>query len=137
MNNIIHRQNGISLIGFVIVLAVLAAFVMLGLRLFPLYSTKFRVLDVMKYVASQPGAEKFSQTDVWNLFYKNADIQGLSMFGKDQTVKDDVKLEKGDKSGAVIHVTFEERNPLFGDIELVLDFDESMPLGGGVSGGNE
>jgi hypothetical protein len=136
MNNIIHRQKGITFLGVVIVLAVIAAFVLFGLRLFPLYNTKFKTLSVMKYVASQPNAGNLSKTDVWTLFYNNADVQGLLMFESDKTVKEVVKLEKDDEGTEVIHVKFEERNKLFDDIELVLVFDESLPMGG-AGGGDE
>lgn len=137
MNKLIHRQKGITFLGLVIVLAVIAAFVLFGLRVFPLYNTKLGILAVMKSVASQPSADSFSQADVWKVFYNNADIQGLRVF-TEQVVKEQVKLEKNeDGSGKVLHVTHEERNKLFDDIELLLNFDESMPMAGGAGGGDE
>jgi len=133
MNKIIHRQKGVTFLGFVIVLAVIVSFALFGLRLFPLYNEKFKVLAVMKYVASQPNAATINQTEAWKLFYNNADIQGLTMFEKDQSVRDHVKLEKNEEgSGNVIHVYFEKRSKLFDDIDLLLDFDESLPMGGGA-----
>ena len=140
MNKIIKKQCGITFLGIVIILAALAAFVLFGLKLFPLYNDKFKVLSVMKYVASQPNAESLPQAEAWKLFYNNADVQGLRMFEQDKTVRDHVKLEKDeDGSGNVIHVFFEERNKLFDDIALVLEFDETMSMGkaGGAGGGNE
>jgi len=137
MNKLIHRQKGITFLGLVIMLAVIASFVLFGLRLFPLYNTKLGLMSVMKSVASQPDAESFSQADVWKVFYNNADIQGLRVFSE-QVVREHVKLEKDEEgSGKSIHVTFEERNKLFDDIELLLNFDETMPMGGGASGGDE
>ena len=137
MNKLIHRQKGMTFLGFVILMAVIAAFVLFGLRLFPLYNTKMGLVSVMKSVASQPNAENFNQTDVWKVFYNNADIQGLRVF-TEQVVREQVKLEKNeDGSGKTIHVTFEERNKLFDDIELILVFDETMPMGGGAGGGDE
>jgi len=135
MNKIIHRQKGMTFLGLVFILAIIASFVLFGVRVFPLYNTKFGVLKVMKYVVSQPGADKFTYEDVFKLFYDNADIQGLRMFEMDKTVRDDVKLERGDNGGHVLHVTFEQRNKLFDDIDLVLNFDKTMPMGGG--GGDE
>ena len=137
MNKLIHRQKGITFLGLIIVLAVIAAFVLFGLRVFPLYNTKLGIMAVMKSVASQPNADSFSQADVWKVFYNNADIQGLRVF-TEQVVREQVKLEKNeDGSGKTIHVTFEERNKLFDDIELLLNFDETMPMGGGAGGGDE
>ena len=137
MNKLLHRQKGMTFLGFVILMAVIAAFVLFGLRLFPLYNTKMGLVSVMKSVAIQPNAENFSQADVWKMFYNNADIQGLRAFD-DKLVKESVKLEKDeDGSGKVIHVTFEQRNKLFDDIELILVFDETMPMGGGAGGGDE
>ena len=137
MNKLIHRQKGITFLGLIIVLAVIAAFVLFGLRVFPLYNTKLGIMAVMKSVASQPNADSFSQADVWKVFYNNADIQGLRVF-TEQVVREQVKLEKNEEgSGKTIHVTFEERNKLFDDIELLLNFDETMPMGGGPGGGDE
>ena len=137
MNKLIHRQKGITFLGLIIVLAVIAAFVLFGLRVFPLYNTKLGIMAVMKSVASQPNADSFSQADVWKVFYNNADIQGLRVF-TEQVVREQVKLEKNeDGSSKTIHVTFEERNKLFDDIELLLNFDETMPMGGGAGGGDE
>ena len=137
MNKLIHRQKGITFLGLIIVLVVIAAFVLFGLRVFPLYNTKLGIMAVMKSVASQPNADSFSQADVWKVFYNNADIQGLRVF-TEQVVREQVKLEKNeDGSGKTIHVTFEERNKLFDDIELLLNFDETMPMGGGAGGGDE
>ena len=128
-----------TFIGFLILMAVVASFVLFGLRMFPLVNEKFKVLQVMKSVANQPDAAAMTQTEVWKIFYNNADVQDVRMFEKDQTVKDHVKLEKQKDGPAVIHVFFEMRNKLFDDFDLVLNFDESVPMagGGGAGGGNE
>ena len=136
MNKIIYRQKGITFLGVVFVLAIIASFVLFGLKLFPLYNTKFGILKVMTHVVTQPDAAAMSQTDAWKLFYNNADIQGLRMFELDKTVKEHVKVERTE-NGNVLHVIYEERNKLFDDIELVLNFDKSMPMGGGTGGGDE
>ena len=138
MNKIIHTQRGMTFLGFVIVMAVIAGFVLMGLRLFPLYNEKFKVLSVMKSVANQPNAASMSQAEMQKVFYNNADVQGVRMFEKDQTVRDHVKLEKEKDGPAVIHVFFEKRNKLFDDIDLVLNFDKSIPIsGGGAAGGGD
>ena len=130
MNKLFHKQQGVTFLGFLIVMAVIVSFILFGLRLFPLYNDKFKVLSIMKSIASQPNAQTLNQTDTWNMFIKNADIQGLLIFNQDQAVKDAVTLEKNEEgSGNVIHVYFEKRNKLFDDIDLILDFDESLPMG--------
>ena len=131
MSKIIHKQKGITFVGFVIVMAVIASFVLFILRLFPLYSEKMKIMTVMEYIATQPNAATMNQADVWKLFINNANIQAVSQFPKDQDVRDHVKLEKSeDGSGNVIRVYFDKRSPLFDDIELILDFDQSLPMGG-------
>ncbi|MGH8119574.1 MAG: DUF4845 domain-containing protein [Gammaproteobacteria bacterium] len=137
MNKIIDKQGGLTFLGFLIVMGVIAAFTLMALRLFPLYNEKFKVLAVMKSVTSQPDAANMSQAEVWKVFYNNADVQGVRMFGQLKTVHDHVKLEKEKGGPPVIHVFFEKRNKLFDDIELVLNFDETMPLSGGAGGGDE
>lgn len=134
MNRNIKRQDGVTLIGLVLILGVIAAFVLMGLRLFPLYNEKFRVLQIMKTVTSQSDAATMTQAQMQKVFYSNATIQSSTVFNRQTVVSENVKLEKGEGGGVpLIHVTFELRNPLFDDFELVLNFDESMPM----SGGNE
>lgn len=126
-----------TFLGFIILMGVIASFVLMGLRLFPLYNEKFKVLAVMKSVASQPNAANMSQSEMQKVFYNNADVQDVRMFEENKTVAEHVKLEKDEDGSGMIHVFFEKRNKLFDDIDLVLNFDETMPMSGGAGGGDE
>jgi len=136
MNKIICKQDGLTFLGFLIVLGVIGAFALMALRLFPLYNEKFKVLAVMQSVANQPNSGSMTQAEVWKVFYNNADVQGVRMFGENKVVMEHVKLEKED-GAPVLHVFFEKRNKLFDDIELVLNFDKTLPLGSRAGGGDE
>ena len=51
-----QKQQGLTLIGFVIVLLVIGAFAFVGLKLFPVYSEYYSVVSDMKGIAAEPGA---------------------------------------------------------------------------------
>jgi hypothetical protein len=126
-----------TFLGFGIAAAVFIAFILFGLRLFPLYNEKLKVMTAMKSVVNQPNAANFTQSEMQMSFYKNADINGSTIFGTEKAVKQYVKLERGEKGGPqLIHIAFEMRNKLFDDIELVLVFDDSMPMSSEGGGGD-
>ena len=50
-----RTQSGMTLIGFVVVLAVVGLFAYVGMKLFPMYSEFYAVKSALKGLASEPG----------------------------------------------------------------------------------
>ena len=129
MKNMRIKQRGIGFIGWSTILGVLAFFVLIGLRLFPLYSEKLTVITAMEGVAKQPNVVKMSKSEVRRLFTKNIDVQSnIERFN----VKGGKKLinivtDKKTKK-KYIHVAYEGRNLFVKDLTLLLVFDHKVEL---------
>ena len=129
MKNMRIKQRGIGFIGWSTILGVLAFFVLIGLRLFPLYSEKLTVITAMEGVAKQPNVAKMSKSEVRRLFTKNIDVQSnIERFN----VKGGLKLinivtDKKTKK-KYIHVAYEGRNVFVKDLTLLLVFDHKVEL---------
>jgi len=129
MKNMRIKQRGIGFMGWSTILGVLAFFVLIGLRLFPLYSEKLTVITAMEGVAKQPNVVKMSKSEVRRLFTKNIDVQSnIERFN----VKGGLKLinivtDKKTKK-KYIHVAYEGRNVFVKDLTLLLVFDRKVEL---------
>jgi Tfp pilus assembly major pilin PilA len=133
MNNMLNEQRGVTFLGWLIILAIIAFFVMITLRLFPLYNEKMIVVSAMNSVASRPEIREMSNTDVLKTFLRTVQVGGSPHFD-DQTVKKYVTFEKSESGGRMMTVAYEVRNKFYDDIEFVMNFNRSVELGGGSAG---
>ena len=139
MKTMIDKQRGITFLGLCFILAIIGIFVLLGVRLFPLFNEKFRVMTAMNSVANQAGSADYSEDEARKYFQRNVEISGSELFSDPKILREYVTVEKPTKKGEpkLLRVAFETRNEFFDDIVFVLDFDKTVPLGKGATGGNE
>ena len=135
MKNLILKQKGITFIGLCFILAFLALVVTFVLRAFPLYNEKFQVTAAINSVVSRPDATSLSEADVRKYFLRNIAVSNVTRF-KDANVKEYVEVIKPEKKGGVkmMHVKYEARNVLYGDIYLLMAFEKKVPLRGPSTG---
>ena len=134
MKNMRNKQHGIGFVGWVAILGILAFFVLMTLRIFPLYNEKFTVISAMHSVASQPNAAKLPTKDVRKYFLRNMQISSNTVRFTGKTVKNLVKVVTDKKTKKrYIHVAYEGRNIFLKDISFLIVFDNKVELGG--SGG--
>jgi hypothetical protein len=132
----LNEQRGVTFLGWCIILAIIGYFVLFTLRLFPLYNEKMIVNAAMESVASRPGVDKMSDTDVFKNFLRTVQVGGTQRFD-DRSIKELAKIEKPKQKGEArkLTVIFEIRNKFFQDIDLVLNYNKSVELTGKPSGG--
>jgi len=134
MKNMRNKQYGIGFIGWVTILGILAFFVLMGLRLFPLYNEKLTVISSMNAVANRPNAAKMSTKEVRKLFLRNMQVSSNTERFTDKTVKNLVKVVTDKKTKKrYIRVAYEARNVFVKDIQFLIEVDQKIELGG--SGG--
>ena len=63
-------QRGITLIGFLIVLALAGFFFLIGAKLLPMYTEFYAVKAAMVQVQNTPGAARLSPEKIWNILEK-------------------------------------------------------------------
>jgi len=135
MNKMLNKQRGVTFLGWLIILAIIAFFVMITLRLFPLYNEKMIVVSAMNSVAGRPEAAQMANSEIIKNFQRTVQVGGSPNFS-DANTRKYVKVEKPDSKGGgrMLTVTYEFRNKFFDDIEFVLNFNRSVELGGSSSG---
>jgi len=129
-----NKQYGIGFLGWSCILAVIAFFVLIILRIYPLYNEKFIVISSMHAVANRPEAAKMPTNDVRKFFLRNMEVSSNTVRFTDDSVKKLVKVTTDKKTKKrYINVAYEGRNIFLKDIFFLLVFDHTVELGG--SGG--
>ena len=129
MKQVFNRQSGMTFLSFLFVMAIIVVGVLFVLRIFPLYNEKFQVQSAMQTVIHQPDASKKTVAETRRAFMTALAVTNLTRF-TDRSVREHVFLIRPKKVGEppMLHVKYEARNNLFGDLDLILTFDEQIPI---------
>ena len=122
-----RKQGGITLIGFIIVAAVVGFFVYIGIKLFPMYSEYYAVKSALRGLAAEPNAGNLDPGRIQTLLFRR-----LDMSYSDSIKKDNVKIQRVD-SGWQVDVQYEVRKPLVANLDVVGKFhaEETVTRGAG------
>ena len=118
----LKRQQGVTGIGWLIILGMIAFFVLIGLRLFPVYSENFNVISSLKSLEKEPQVTRKSKADILRLIMNRFQINDVKNAGR--------KNIKISKRGGVLTVSvkYDVKTKLFGDLSLIAEFDESVEV---------
>jgi hypothetical protein len=127
-NAMMRSQRGITLIGFVVVLAVVGLFAYVGMKVFPIYEQFFSVRSAMKGVASEPGVADMDPVKIKDLFFRRLYVN----YADEDLKPENIKIDRADR-GYKMTVIYEVRRPLIADLDIVGKFNETQALTGGGS----
>lgn len=119
------HQQGMTLIGWVIVLALIAFFVTLAIRLVPMYQEYYGVVQIMDDMKTELRNNNLSKNEVQTLLSKRFNIGYIS-----SVKRDDVEVFRGKNTGYVtkIVIDYEVRKPFFAQIDLVGHFHKEIDV---------
>lgn len=114
-------QHGITLIGFIVVLAVVGFFAYVGMQLFPMYTEFHAVKAAMTKVQLTPGSSQMSIEQIWRILDANFYTSYV-----DSVKRTHVTLDK--KNGSWLRIRYEVRKPLVYNLDVVAKFEHSVEL---------
>ncbi len=119
-----RTQSGITLIGFVVVLAVVGLFAYVGMKLFPMYSEFFAVKSALKGLANEPGIGSQDPAKIRSLFFRR-----LYISYAENVKEENVKMQRTD-DGWRMEVNYEVRKPMISNLDVVGKFNATQALTG-------
>jgi Tfp pilus assembly protein PilE len=119
----VAKQRGITLVSFIIVLVVVGFFFYMGMVLGPTYSEYYGVVKSMKDLASQPESQKMDLAKLQNSLQRYFDVGYVESVQAKQ-----LKLIRN-KDTNDIEMNYEVRRPFIYNIDFVVKFDFTTPLG--------
>ncbi|KAF1721320.1 DUF4845 domain-containing protein [Pseudoxanthomonas wuyuanensis] len=117
-----RKQSGMTLIGFLVVLAVVGFAAYIGMKLFPMYQEYYAVRSAMKGLASEPGIGDMDPSKIQDLFFRR-----LYINYSESVKKNNVKIERME-GGWNMKVSYEVRRPMVGNLDVVGVFNTEQAL---------
>lgn len=114
------KQEGLTAISLMAILAGIAFVVLIFLKIMPIYFDAFKVGDVVSSMADERNLGEKTHSDIKTLILKRCDVNMVT----------DVKKEhitiKQKKNTLYIDVEYEVRRKLFGNLDVIVDFKKSV-----------
>ena len=111
-----RNQGGMTLVGFIIVLAVVGLFAYVGMKLFPMYQEFYSVKKALAGLKTEPGIADQDPGKIEDLFFRR-----LYVSYSDSVGKDNVKVERME-GGWKMTVDYEVRKPMIYNLDVVGKF---------------
>lgn len=124
------KQRGITLIGFVMMLAVAGIFFFVGFKLFPVYAEYYSAVTDLKAACQEsdaPGATLMQMRGKLDRRFNISYVDSINT-GKDLKI-----IREGDMK--LLNIKYEVRKPLIYNLDFVAKFDVTEPMRGGGTGG--
>ena len=119
---IYRKQNGLTLLGFLIVLVVVLFFSYIGLRITPLYLEYHALVTAMDNLADEPGAAQLSPTSI----KKRIENSLWVSYSTENIRREHMRITR--KDGIQVRVAYEVRRPMMGNVDVILSFDYTVNL---------
>jgi hypothetical protein len=118
----VRKQNGLTLIGFVMVLAIVIFVAFIGMKIGPIYMEYYSVVSAMNGVASERGSARLSPYDirvkVLNRLYVSYSAENIK--------EKHIKIVR--RNGVNLRIAYEVRKPVIGNLDVVAKFDRTVRL---------
>lgn len=116
------RQQGMTLIGMVIVVAFVGVFVFAVLKVMPFYLEQIKVTSILEDVKRDLDGNASSMAQIRNALAKRLDIEMVTGI----TVTDIAIKKSG--NGYAVQAKYERRAEFLGNLSLVADFDKKVEI---------
>lgn len=118
-----RSQKGMSLLGWMVVLALVAFFASTAFKMFPHYMDYMALEGMITKVETDPSLQVTTVRDFYDHVEKNMKINSIRDLDLEQAL--DIKLENNE---FVVHLKYEKREPLIENLDLVANFDKEFRI---------
>ena len=124
MKSGLSRQSGMTLIGFLFTFLVFGFFVLLVLKLAPIYLEHFKVKSTLASLEKEPELASKSKDEILNMLQRRWDINMI-----DKVSAKDVTVTK--QGGRVkVQIVYEVSEHILGNVDALVYFDDTIESGG-------
>ena len=118
----IRRQRGLTLIGFIIVLAIGLLFAYTGMRIVPMYLEYHALVNALNTLQRTPGAAEMEPSRIRNNLINSLWVS----YAADNIKRENIRITRSD--GVKVRVAYEVRKPWIGNLDIVGRFDRTATL---------
>ncbi len=119
------RQQGLTLIGFVFILIIVGFFAYMAMKLVPAYAEYMGVVKAMKTLAAEPDLASKTPEEI----HRDLAFKGSFQYVDDKTLSSQNIHIKNGPGGGTLQVKYDKDIPFLYNIDFLLHFDKTVPLG--------
>ncbi len=123
MQFLARQQRGLSITGWIFVIAVTLFFALLGMKMIPSYLQYYSIVQVLESISQDPTLKQASPGELRNIFNRRIDINGVYDFPKKG-----LKIDQSKGEGTVMIVDYEVREPMAGNVDVVMHFHKEVKV---------
>jgi len=120
VNGMQNRQKGMTMVGWMFVIAVAVFFVLIGVKMVPTYMENYSIKQVLANMEQDRTVRKMTPKQMKDSFFKRLKINSVYEFDRKW-----VTLKK-EKNGTRFSVEYEIRKPVAGNVAIVMAFSDSV-----------
>ena len=117
-----QKQAGMTAIGWMGVIALIMMFVLLFLKLLPIYMDGYKVGSVLSDLKDEPGVASMTPVMISKTIMKRLDINMV-----DNVTRDDIYIDKL-KNSMNVEIDYEVRENLVGNVDIVVHFQKAISI---------
>lgn len=122
MESGLKKQKGMTLTGWMTVIALILFFAMLGMKIGPIYLENLTVKDVVESLKDEPLITKRSSSQVKSMIMKRLDINSVYDLKSDNvTVKKSPGIMK-------VSIDYQVQKKLVGNMDILVTFSDEIEL---------
>lgn len=123
MDSGVVQQRGMTMMGGLMLLIILAFVVVIVMKVVPIYLNYYQIYTALEGLQSEPGIRNESKGEIMERILKRFDISQIY----DPDPKDIIEIEK--KGGVTqVKLAYEDRRELLGNLEVVAVFQRDFIL---------
>jgi hypothetical protein len=116
------RQRGMTMISWIMVLAIIVFFVIVGIKLVPSYIEFYSIQGILEAVRQDRTMRDAPPAKIRESIKKRMKINGIYEFDPKNIV---IKKEK---TGQVVTVEYEVRKNVVGNVDVIMSFKDQVSL---------
>ena len=116
------RQHGMTVIGMLLLLIVIAFVALIAMKVVPMYIQYFSIKSTIESVRKEPQLAQMTPQDIQNAIQKRFDIGYV-----ENITARDLKI-RNDRNGRVLDLVYQDERTLFYGLSIVLKVNEAVPL---------
>jgi hypothetical protein len=117
----VRSQKGMSMLGIMALLALVAFFASAGLKMLPHYMDNKALSDMIQKIETDKAADVRTVADFYSYLSKGMTVNSIRDFDLEKALE--VKIENNE---FVAHLKYEKREPLIQNLDLVARFDKEF-----------
>ena len=117
-----HKQRGMTLISWILVLGVAFLFGVAALRLVPVYLEYYKITSSLASVQREFNGQSVTVGELRTALAKRFDIESVRVIKKE-----DVKIER-QAGGYALRAKYDHRAPFIANVGFIVAFDKSVQI---------